>query len=353
MDSMYHLLSVLERSSASAVLATIVRVDGSSYRKAGTSALFLEDGTQMGTLSAGCVDHDAAARVSAILDGGVSQCAAYDLRSEDDLSWGKGSGCNGTIHVLFEPVDSEFRQHLLQAKTYLDRRCQVTLIRELSANGVVVRYAFVIEGKRAFGSWREAIPEVAEEWSLRIPPFHQDGALLDISLDTNGERHSLFAQTLWPKARLVLLGAGPDARPLAMFAAKAGFSVTVCDWREAYASFDYFPDADAVHVGNLTNVVNQLELGCLDAAVVMTHSFKTDKELLSKLLPIRLLYLGILGQRVRTQRLLHGDPLPDWLHAPVGLPIGADGPSEIAVSIVAELIRVIRGNCTWSVGSHG
>ncbi len=89
MDTLHHLLSVLNQCNSRCVLATIVQIDGSAYRKVGTSVLFAEDGTQVGMLSAGCIEMDVAARVPQILSQGLSQCVKYDLRTEDDLSWGK------------------------------------------------------------------------------------------------------------------------------------------------------------------------------------------------------------------------------------------------------------------------
>jgi len=162
---------------------------------------------------------------------------------------------------------------------------------------------------------------------------------------------SLFVFRYEPKPRLVLFGAAPDARPLAALAAAAGFSVLVSDWRPALCDQRYFPDADSILVGFPEETIPEITFSPYDFVVVMTHHLKRDQELLRLLSMKRFRYLGILGSKGRTERLLSDVPIAVKAHYPVGLDIGAEGPEEIAVSIVAELIAVLRKNSATGIGA--
>lgn len=122
-------------------------------------------------------------------------------------------------------------------------------------------------------------------------------------------------------------------------ASLAGFSVLVADWRSALCKKEFFPDANQVIVGFPGEVMPMLALSNQDFAIVLTHHFQRDQELLNLLKGQTLAYLGILGSKGRTQRLLEGSEIPPEINSPVGLSIGAEGPEEIAISIVAELIQ--------------
>jgi xanthine dehydrogenase accessory factor len=154
----------------------------------------------------------------------------------------------------------------------------------------------------------------------------------------------VFIEVLRPPPRLLVCGAGDDARPLVMFAAAAGFRVYVADPRTAYATRERFPEAREVLV------VHPEEAQALPAdresyAVVMTHSLKRDTEWVRRLHATPVPYIGLLGPRVRTSKILEelGIPGSDRVYGPVGLDLGADGPEQVALAVVAEVLSVWAG----------
>jgi xanthine dehydrogenase accessory factor len=285
--------------------------------------LFFEDGSQIGVLSAGCLETDIAARVPEILEAGVSCGFVFDMQSLEHLSWGEETGCGGVIHVTMEPVNGVFLEHLRTLKECLDQQTKVMMIKKISQDLSVSDYAFVVDKERFFGEWRGGFP--------------QD--LMELAVS-----EGYFIHTYYPKPRLTIFGAGPDARPLAAFAVAAGFSVSVSDWRPAWCNRSYFPDVDTLLVGFPEETLDKILSSSNDYAVVMTHNFRRDQQLIRMLSERQLCYLGVLGPKHRMERLLNGDPAPANLRSPVGIEIGAEGPVEIAVSILAELIDTYRKN---------
>lgn len=323
MEDLHRILEAIQDNGQRSVLATITHVEGSAYRKAGASMLFFEDGSQIGVLSAGCLERDLAARVPEILAAGVSCGFVFDMKSSDQLSWGEETGCGGVIHVTMEPVDGVLYEHLCTLKDCLDQQSEVIIIKKIGPDRSVSDYAFLAERECFFGEWRGGFPQ----------------NLMELAVS-----EGYFVHAYYPKPRLMIFGAGPDARPLAAFAAAASFSVTVSDWRPGLCNRDYFPDVDALLVGFPEEALDKIQSTSNDYAVVMTHNFRRDQQLLRLLSERQLCYLGFLGPRHRMERLLNGDSIPTNLRSPVGLAIGAEGPVEIAVSILAELIDTYRKN---------
>ncbi|MDR6226785.1 XdhC family protein [Desmospora profundinema] len=318
MKDVFHILNELEHASGRNVLSTIIQVEGSAYRKEGAMLLVNEDGTQIGLLSGGCLERDLAEQAQRVLQEGTSRTIEYDMSAEDDRLWGQGSGCNGSIRVLLEVVDSPLAEHLKRLKKYLDEGISVLHVKKLSDTGSVTDYLFVTEHRQAFGKWDGAFPM---QWD---------------------RSEGYFMQLFEPKPRLIIFGAGPDAVPLVRFAAHVGFSVTVTDWRPEFCNRTHFPDADDCRVGFPRSIVEHFSFSPRDSVIIMTHHFQRDREILQILLREKLNYIGVLGPRKRTSRLLGTEEIPNWIHSPVGLSIGAEGPEEIAISILADVIQTVR-----------
>ncbi|MCM3272808.1 XdhC family protein [Paenibacillus elgii] len=333
MEEIHRIFETIERTGLRSVLATITRVEGSAYRKEGTSMLFLEDGSQIGVLSAGCLETELAACVPDILEAGVSRRFVFDMQSSDPLSWGEGPGCGGVVHVTMEPVDDRFADHLCTLKHYLDQHIEVMLVKSFASDGSVAAYGFLTGDRHLFGEWEGQFPRAFFDW-MSSGDVRRSGMRFVSTMQSD-----VFVHTYYPKPRLIIFGAGPDARPLAAFAAAAGFSVVVSDWRPVLCDRRYFPDAESILLGFPEETMRMIECTPYDYAVVMTHHFQRDQQLARLLSERQLRYLGILGSKRRTERLLEGVTFPMKVHFPVGLAIGAEGPEEIAVSILAELIH--------------
>lgn len=315
MASLYDIIEAVTTMPESCTLATMIRVEGSSYLKEGTMMVMREDGTRLGMLSAGCVEEDLYHHSQDVTFGKWS-LHEFHTEEEDDLSW--GIGCNGVLHILLEKVSSSYRESLQRVKAYLDRGQYVWMVKHLT----MFKTLFISENGDMFGSWDEDIPPLSE---LK-----------------NGLHRGIYMQCLLPRPRLFIFGAGEDAKPLVRFAKETGFFATVCDWREGLCTPLSFPEADSCMVGFPKEVLSRLSITERDFVVIMTHHFKRDQEILMLLLQQKCRYLGILGSRQRTARLFREIEKPAWVSAPVGLPIGAQGAAEIAVSIIAEMIQIVR-----------
>lgn len=333
METIHDILHSISASNED-VLATIIRVEGSAYRKEGTSMLFHKDGSKVGTLSAGCLETDLSYRVKDVFGTNNTQTVVYSLKAEDDLSWGQGPGCNGVISVLLEPIHQQFYEHLTMLKNHLNLGNKVTLIKKLDKNLTLSSYLFMADDKTIFGSWMEEellCKTLLKRYHHRS---HTSGTLYSPELASN-----LYIHSFDPKPRLIIFGAGDDVIPLVDLATNTGYSVVVSDWRPALCNKEFFPKADQIIVGFPEESLKQMTFHPSDSVVIISHNFQRDKEYLHSLLNHDLMYLGVLGSRSRTERLLGGREIPTHLKSPVGLSIGAEGPEEIAVSIVAELIQ--------------
>lgn len=293
------------------VLATLVSVEGSSYRRPGARLLVTADGDRIGSISGGCLEEDVLARAPAVAASGKAELVVYDTSSENDLVWGVGLGCHGVVQVLLEKLP--------------DRPDWVTT---LSAN-LAARRATDVEV-----IWREA--------GAKAPL----GTHLATSSAPAPADAGVFRQTLEPPVALVVFGAGDDAQPLVSFAKQLGWHVTVADPRPAFATAARFPAADACVVGPAAELVARIDPGPAALAVVMTHHYVHDVPLLRALLARPLAYLGLLGPRKRADKIaadLAADGIvltPEVrarLHAPVGLDLGAETSSEVALAIMAEM----------------
>lgn len=305
------------RAGQPAALATLVSVEGSSYRRPGARLLWFPDGTRTGSVSGGCLETDLIERAARVLATGQPEVVVYDTTSENDLVWGTGTGCQGRVRVLLEPLPAA-RPRWLGALAADQEALRPTRLA-------------VIHGGPA-----------GENLGTRLAaelPANPDGALV-------------FEDHILAPARLVVCGAGDDAQPLVRLATGLGWHVTVTDSRPAYATRERFPAAAVIAPCPANEIALAVQLEPGTSAVIMTHRFREDAALLRALLRQPLAYLGVLGPRHRTERLLEevrrdGTAVsPDErarLHAPVGLDLGGTTPEAVALAIAAEIQARLAG----------
>ncbi|MBM6388059.1 MAG: XdhC family protein [Paenibacillus sp.] len=332
-----HDLCAIAAGEARCVLATAVKVEGHAYRKQGVSMLLTEDGRMYGSISPGCLESDLHARVKQVLNTGHMAFAEYDMRPEDDLSWGETIGCGGLVVVLLEPVCGELRSALTEMHDCFKSGSAAEFTRYFQHNYSLIQY----EWHRVDSIDRKLVP------SIDVPRLSFDSFSTEIdkdekSTETDYWNLPLRITTIYtPKPRLIIIGAGNDAIPVARLARVSGFHVIIADWREGLCTSDRFPDADLV-LGFPAEIMPVLNIRRGDYLILMSHQFPREREFLELLSGTEYAYLGIMGSRTRTARLLNDlSPLPN-LHSPVGISIGAEGPEEIAISIAAELIACKR-----------
>jgi xanthine/CO dehydrogenase XdhC/CoxF family maturation factor len=317
MKELSQILNALDRvPSGEAVLATLVKVEGSSYRRPGARLLLPVDGRHMGSISGGCLEDDVITHAREVLANGTAKTITYDTTTENDLVWGVGLGCHGVVHVLIEKLPSSPRW--------------ADALRENFRRRVTTELAIV---------WRG--PEGA--------PL---GTHLANALPLLPAATEVFRQIVSPPVALVIFGAGDDAQPLVRFAKELGWQVTIVDPRPAFATPERFPSADTVIVARPEEAPARLALGADTLAVIMSHHYHHDLPLLRTLLSRPLAYLGLLGPKKRAEKIL-SDLVADGfaltpemrarLHAPVGLDLGADNPEEVALAILAEMQSALAG----------
>jgi xanthine/CO dehydrogenase XdhC/CoxF family maturation factor len=275
----------------------------------------LGNGLRIGSISGGCLEDDVMLRAQRVLASGKAETAVYDTTSENDLVWGVGLGCQGVVHVFIEPVP-------------------------------VIRPAWVNEAGGNLRSRRDTELTIIHSGSVAL------GTRLSRDVPDGINLAAMYQEKITAPSGLVIFGAGEDARPLVRLAKEVGWHVTVVDSRSAYATTARFPEADAVVIAAATEAARHLTADNSGYAVIMTHRYTEDLQLLRQLLPHPVAYLGVLGPRKRTDRLLAqlqtesfspGESMLARLHAPIGLDLGGNTPETVALAIIAEIQSRLTG----------
>ncbi len=349
----------LHRSGADYVLATIVAVEGSSYRKPGTHMLLAEDGRRAGTVSGGCLEAEVARRAWWLTSEGPVVERYSTVEEEGDRPY--GSGCGGVVFLLLER--RETAGPLMNAlEVAFNARTPLAIATVLEGPAM---------GRRAFAG----LPQDPAQLSS-VHPLSEDGGIglsemaalaldrrisIEARIPLEGAQTRIWADYRAARPGLWIFSAGDDAKPLVQLARELGWFAAVADGRSNLATRERFPLADEVRVLPISDLPDgassHLRLLPTDAAVVMTHSFEQDSRVLASLLALDfpLAYTGVLGPQRRTRellaeaaRLLHlaatSERIDRWLaemHAPTGLDLGAESPATIALSIVAEIQKVM------------
>ena len=321
----------IEAAGSRGAIATVVRISGSAYRRPGAKLLVEEDGTTHGGVSGGCLEADVRGVALEILRGAPAKLLHYDTGSDEETVWGLGLGCEGAVDLWVQRAAPQFCD---QIRTLIEAGVPHAIVTLLGSG----RAALFARGS-LIGSVGDAALDRALA-SAAAPLLEQEESRV---VEALGE--SAFVDVLRPPPRLVIFGAGDDAQPLARLAAVAGFSVTVVDHRPAYLTAERFPPPAQLVLRRASEGVEGLFLGRRHFAVVQTHALIHDRDWLKALLPQSIAYLGLLGPRARKDEVLRqlGVAEADKLYAPVGIDLGADGPEQVAISIVAEMLAVHAG----------
>ena len=311
--------------------------------------LITADGRMTGCISGGCLEKavlDRARRIQAI---GAAELVAFDSSPEEDVLFGFGLGCRGVVEVLIEPLNENSDQMAFLAECVKERE-----------DGVIAT-VFEVEGRPGTKLGDRMMVRRSGEVSTNIADESLCALLaIDARRVMNGVSQTIvyelphgsatvFVECIQPPLALVVFGAGHDAAPLARFAIELGWHVTMVDYRPGNLTRARSLGADAVIVARPGESVSEVGWNPCDAVVVMNHNYLDDLAVLETVLKSPPRYVGVLGPRARTERMLadlrkrHNlGPAADigQLYAPAGLDIGADNPEEIALSIVAEIKAV-------------
>ena len=355
------------RQDDTAVLATLVRVEGSSYRRPG-ARMYIHSTGSVGAISGGCLEGEVARKAAWITRNGPAierYSTLFDeildeTNSLDTREIPYGLGCGGVIHVLMEPVASPEADAMLRALEAAERGetlYSATVLPSAAQDSIPLARVIVHEDESIFFASSHLNAE-AKAHLASLERIGNEANTIFMSLDI--EERNVFLEPIMPPQRLVIFGAGDDVRPLVRMANLLGWRVTVADGRAWLAQAARFPEAERVLV--LTeNAANfeQLALSNRDAVALLTHSFEQDRNLLGKLLPLDLCYLGLLGARHRSRLLLteaasrlrcSPEEALQRVHAPIGLDLGGDTPEAVALAILAEIQAALHQKTAISRG---
>ena len=332
-------------------MATVVKVRGSAYRRPGARMLMVA-GRTAGMISGGCLENDVRERAHEVIATGKPILVTYDSTAPDDIIFGLGLGCNGIVQVLLEPLIAGDDGNVLALLAACVARRQPGRIATIFQSEKIPLAARVLRWTdgRVTSTCNDPAVSAALAQALQENAARRN-AVRDLEMP-DGTSAGVLIETIAPPLPLTIFGAGDDAIPLAQMAKLLGWHVTVIDARPAFATPARFPDADAVHCLRPEALLDSARavLSPESMVMMMTHNFAHDRALLRALLPRPLRYLGILGPKSRTQKLLdelaeEGVTFPEGnlarIHGPAGLDIGAETPEEIAVSIIGEMQAVL------------
>jgi len=330
----------LWKQGEAAVLVTLVRAEGSSYRRPGARLLLGVRGEYAGTISGGCLEAEVLRKATWLVrEGAVVE--RYSTMFDDTAEVPFGLGCGGVVDLLLEPANTAESRALMAALKASLTGEQVTVLTWLPCGDRGLgRAVLSASGDFLFASNELAEPELVDA---------RAGVLLRGWVENMPE--GIFVEKIDAPQRLFVLGAGDDAKPLVSMAALLGWSVTVMDGRAQLARAERFPEAERVVVFP-SGSADALGIRPEDAVVLMTHSYEQDGELLAALLPLRPRYLGVLGARHRSSLLVSETAAKlgrtigaccEQIYAPVGLDLGGDGPEAIALAVIAEVQACCMG----------
>jgi xanthine dehydrogenase accessory factor len=300
------------------VLASVVSLEGSSYRRPGVRMIINEDGISVGAVSGGCIEREIENQAQSVFKSGKAKIMTYDGRLR--------LGCDGIIHILIEPVSlsdellKDFEYLLINRKNFRMDSYNYSTAGEYINTGTLIKL---------------------NEKTYSLNPYFNSNMIED---------QRCFSQFFNPLFQLYIFGAEHDAVQLCQAAKFLGWEVTIVATAEESKSCDYFPGA----VSLITPAFKDIDISVLDeqtAVVLMTHSFNKDVQYLISLKDSKPAYIGLVGSVKRRERVLSmlldycPDISPDFLeqiYGPAGINIGAESSSEIAVSILAEILSKVR-----------
>jgi xanthine dehydrogenase accessory factor len=320
-------------------LATVVKVEGSSYRRPGARMLVTEDGDLTGAISGGCLEGSALRKARLAMFQQQNKLEIYETTDEDDGRLGIQLGCNGTVYILFEPIIEEDENNPIQ----LFRRAL------LQRKNAIIATVFSPHNKQqqkgtCYFYNREERISLNTSAALQIEGqylFEQQQSVVK-----EYEDHSVLYQFIPPPIRLVIVGAGNDAQPLTELASLLGWDIIIVDARPIYCTPERFPKASEICRIKPSEVLTAVTIDEQTAVVLMTHNYNYDMAALEQLIHHDCPFIGLLGPKKKLNKMLDdltgkgidiNEELLQKVHGPVGLDIGAETSEEIALSILAEI----------------
>lgn len=351
--------SKIDSENNSTALATIVKVQGSSYRRPGARMIISSDGFWAGMISGGCLEGDALLHAQKIIQQGNARVIRYDLTGDHSNIFGLGLGCNGIIDVLIEPI-SQSNIAPIQAL----RECEMSKLKAVIATVFRAEGVAILKiGDRFILKQNDSTPTdfaspIVTEIEQEMKSALDNGKSCTKTLTISDGEIEVFFEIVSPPRRLVVFGSGFDSIPVVALAEKLGWNVFVAEDSPGKAYPYKFPKNNAFAY-NLSNVpvcqlvaeaeINSTLIDENTAVLIMSHNFGYDVSALRQVLLTSVRYIGILGSQLRSEMIFAelkntGSSIADSdferIFSPVGLDIGAETPEEIAVAIMGEIYAV-------------
>ena len=339
----------IDLSNTKAALATVARVEGSSYRRTGARMLVLDNGTYLGGISGGCLEGDALRRAQKAIAQNKPSVITYDTTQDDGAQIGVGLGCNGIIDVLFTPlrVNENNPVKLLSSITETRVPRVIVSITGGDITNDILGQSLLYENDEHFMQ-DFPVAAIVDEVLNDVKKALQNQASVTHNYTTGEASVKIFIEVVQPVTHLVLYGSNYDIHTMVRMANELGWNTTVVT-NIHKADKTLFTTATTVlhNKGEERPVIDEFT-----AIVLMAHDYKTDFNNLQEVLSSNATYIGLLGPRKRSTKMfdaLQNDGRPvsekdmQRIYSPAGLDIGASTPEEIAVSIVAEIRSCFAG----------
>ena len=344
------------KAGKKAALATIVHVEGSSYRRPGARMLVTDDGQLTGAISGGCLEGDARRKALLAISQQKNKLITYDTTDDEDNNIGVQLGCNGIVHILFEPINHLDSNNAIKIlEKVVGRRKNASLVTLFSLSKEAFDQpgtCFVIrEDQQYISSLTNEGLEAKIKADCRETLRYRVSYVKAYQLDNR--QLNAFVEFIPPVISLVIFGAGNDAIPLVKMAALLGWKTTIVDGRSGYATNSRFPLADNLLMAKPDEALKNLNIDEQTVFVLMTHNFNYDLGVLKLLLDVDVKYIGSLGPKKKLMKMfddLSNDGIEitanhkQKIFGPAGLDIGAETSEEIALSIVSEIKAILEGN---------
>lgn len=341
--------NAIDPTQTQVALATVVRVEGSSYRRTGARMLVQDNGTWTGGISGGCLEGDALKQARMAIFKATPTLITYDTTQDDEHQIGVGLGCNGIIDVLFTPLDFSDKNNPVEVlKRCVESPRQThTLLTITKINGEIkdLKIGQAIEYKNeeslSFINDKNLHNSLITNTLIQI----KKGNSAPITIQTQDRECSVFIELIPPPIHLVIMGHQYDVFPLSRLTKELGWETTIVAPKVKVNQ----------KVSDLVNNVlpverfDEIVFDKYTAVVLMSHDYEKDKGNLVTVLKTNARYIGMLGPRVRSERIWKeldeeglqiSDENQERIYAPVGLDIGAVSPEEIALSSISEIRAV-------------
>ncbi|MBK8088688.1 MAG: XdhC family protein [Chitinophagaceae bacterium] len=330
-------------------LATVVYVEGSSYRRPGARMLVEDDGRMTGAISGGCLEGDALRKALLAIHQQQNKLVTYNTLEEDDVEFGVQLGCNGIVHILFEPIDPQDDNNpialLERSQLFRKETVLVTLFSLHNFHGHQPGTCFFLDEESSYSKIDNA--------GLDVTVLEDASSVLKAGASSIKEYSAFdltgFIELLQPPVSLIIIGAGNDVFPLVEMTGVLGWQIIVADGRTTHANVQRFPNVQKLIAGKPEDIIQQLVIDEWTVFLLMTHNYKYDLAMMKLLLQINCRYIGTLGPKKRLERMIEElkkegiavtDEQRNMIHGPIGLDIGAEAAEEIALSVLAEIKAV-------------